>query len=79
MVAPIHHEEEPNLGEDFLMWPHPMNSSEALFVVDDAAKRATREVASRSHEGVQATLAKMGDAVTAVAWHQMTDNVMAKV
>lgn len=67
MVALVCHEEEPNLGELFFMWPHPTNSGEALFVVDDAAERATREVASQSHEGVQATLAKMGDLVATVA------------
>ena len=38
--------DELDLGEDCLLWPHSMNSGEALFVVDHATKRAAREVAS---------------------------------
>ena len=34
--------EELELGDDFFIWPHPMNSGEALFVVDDVAERAMR-------------------------------------
>ena len=44
-------EEELDLGEDSFGWPHPMRPNEALFVVDDAAERATREVASWIYEG----------------------------
>ena len=66
MVAPVRHEEEPDRGEVFFAWPHPTNSGEALFVVDDIAERATRKVFARSRKGVQASLDKMGDAVAAV-------------
>ena len=65
------------------MWPHHSNSDEAQFVLDDVAERATREAASRSHEGVQAALSKMGDAVAVIAQlgmeaqHQMIDEVVA--
>ena len=52
MAALVHHEEDSELGEDFFMWPHLMNSDEALFVVDDVAERATREATSQSREGV---------------------------
>jgi len=45
-------EEGLDLGEDSFMWPPPMRSSEVLSMVDDAAKRATREDASWGHEGV---------------------------
>jgi acyl dehydratase len=55
-----------DLGEDSFAWPHPMRSGEALFVVDDAAEQAAREVASRGREGVRTTLAKMGDAIAVV-------------
>lgn len=70
-----------DLGEDRLSWPHPMSSSESLFVVDDATERATREVASQSRERIQATLAEMGDAaamvarLSAEAYHRMIDEV----
>lgn len=47
------HEEDLELGEDFFIWPHPTNPSDAPFVVDDVTKRATRKVTSRSHEGIQ--------------------------
>ena len=30
--------DELDLGEDRLSWPHPTNSGEALFVVDDATE-----------------------------------------
>jgi hypothetical protein len=60
-------EEEPNLGEGSLVWSHPMCSDEVLFMVDDMAKRAKMEVASRSREGVEATLANIGDAIGVVA------------
>jgi hypothetical protein len=36
-------------------------------MVDDMAKRAKMEVASRSREGVEATLANIGDAIGVVA------------
>jgi hypothetical protein len=68
-------EEEPDLGEGSLAWPHPMCSDEVLFVVDDMAKRAAMEVASRGREGVEATLAKIGNMIGVVArlgievWH----------
>ena len=65
VVASIHHEEELDLGEDFFAWPHPTNSGEALFMVDDTLR--AREIASRGREGVQATLAKMSNAITVVA------------
>ena len=42
VAALVHHEEDSELGEDFFMWPHLMNSDEALFVVDDVAERAMR-------------------------------------
>ena len=70
-----------DLGEDSFMWPHPVCSDEALIVVDDAAKRATGEVASRGREGVEAILAKMCDAIVVVARlgvearHQMVGEV----
>lgn len=32
------HEKDLELDEYFFIWPHPMNPSEALFVVDDAAE-----------------------------------------
>ena len=57
-----------DLGEDSFMWPHPMCSGEALFVMDDAAERAMGEVASQGHEGVEVTLAKMCDAIAMVSW-----------
>ena len=46
MVTPPLHEEDLELGEDLFVWPHPTNSSEALFMVDDVAKRVTREATS---------------------------------
>ena len=67
MVALSLQEEDLELGEDFFIWPHPTNSSEALFVVDDAAERAMRETASWSHEGVRAALSEMSSAITVVA------------
>jgi hypothetical protein len=39
-------EEDSELGEDFFVWPHPTDPEKALFMVDDASKRATREAAS---------------------------------
>jgi hypothetical protein len=59
-------EEEPDLGEGSLAWPHPMCSDEVLFMVDDMAKRAMMEVASRGREGVEAALAKIGNAIGVV-------------
>ena len=59
--------DELDLGEDRLSWPHPTNSGEALFVVDDATERVTREVASQSCERIHATLAEMGVAAAMVA------------
>jgi hypothetical protein len=50
-------------------------------MVDDVAKRATREVASQGRKGVQTTLAKMSRMIAMVAplgieaWRQMTDEV----
>ena len=38
VVALSLHEEDLELGKDFIIWPHPTNPSEALFVVDDATK-----------------------------------------
>ena len=38
MSALVHHGEELELGGDFFMWPHPLDSCEALFVVDDVAE-----------------------------------------
>ena len=59
--------EDLELGEDFFVWPHPMDSDKALFVVDGVAKRTVREAVSQSHEGVRETLFKLGDAVIMVA------------
>jgi hypothetical protein len=59
--------EDLELGEDFFIWPHLMNSSEALFMVDGVVERATREATSQSHEGVQETLSRMGDTIVMVA------------
>ena len=67
MMTPSLREEDLEVGEDFFIWPHPMNSSEALFVVDDVAELATREAASRSYEGIWATLSKMGHTIILVA------------
>ena len=67
MATPSLDEEDLKLDEDFFIWPHPTNSSEALFVVDDAAERAMRETASWSHEGVRAALSEMSSAITVVA------------
>ena len=52
--------DEPVLGGDRFSWPHPTSSGEVLFMVDDAAERATKEVASRSRKRVWAALAEMG-------------------
>lgn len=38
MAALMHREEELTLGEDFFMWLDPMNSHEALFMLDDEAE-----------------------------------------
>lgn len=38
MAALSFREDDLELGKDFFMWPHPTYSSEALFVVDDAAE-----------------------------------------
>ena len=73
--------DELDLGEDCLLWPHSMNSGEALFVVDNETERAMRQVASKSHERIQVTLAEMGDAATTVstlsveAYRRMIDEV----
>ena len=48
------------LSGDIFSWPHPTSLGEVLFMVDDMAEQAMKEVASRSHERVQATLAEMG-------------------
>jgi hypothetical protein len=56
----------------------------ALFMVDDVAERAVGEAASRSHEGVWATLSKLGEVATVVAWLgteaqcQMIDEVVVQ-
>lgn len=59
-------EEETSLGEDPLVWPHPLNPHEALFEVHDAVEQATWGGASQSCEGVLATLSKLVDAATTV-------------
>lgn len=46
MVALSFRYDDLELGEDFFMWPQPMNYGEALFVVDDEVERAAREVTS---------------------------------
>jgi hypothetical protein len=74
-------EGEFDLGKDSFTWSHPTCSSEALLMVDDAAKRVAREVASQGRKGVQTTLAKMSDMIVVVARlgtearRQMTDEV----
>ena len=84
VAALICREKEFELGEDFFMWPHPVNFDEALFMVDDTAKRAMREVASWSLEGVWVALSKMGNAITMVAQlgvealQRMTNEVAAQ-
>ena len=62
------HEEDLELGEDFFVWSHPMDPRKALFMVDDASKRAMGEATSQSHEGVRETLSKLDDAIAVVAW-----------
>ena len=70
------------LGEVSFAWPHPVSSDKVLFVVDDTAERDASEVASRGHEGVVTTLAKMGNTIAMVARlgvearRQMTDEVV---
>ena len=65
MTTLVYHKEL-ELGGDFFMWPHPTNSGEVMFVVDDAVEQTTREVASRSREGLQVTLSKIGDAIAMI-------------
>jgi hypothetical protein len=61
-----------------------MSLGEALFVVDDATEWAMKEVASWSHERVQASLAKMGIIASTIARlgeearRQMIDDVEAQ-
>jgi hypothetical protein len=85
-IAVLHSplEGELGLGEDSFAWPHPTCLGEALFMTDDAVEGAAREVASWSHEGVQTTLAKMGDVIAVVARlgtkarRPMTDKVVVQ-
>ena len=73
-----------NLDEDLFSWPHPMSSGEALFVLDDAAERATRDIASRSRERVWVALAEMSIVAATIsrlgteARRQMIDDVEAQ-
>ena len=57
------HEEDLELGEDFFIWPRPMDPRKPLFMVDDASEQATWEAASQNHEGVWETLSKLGHVV----------------
>jgi hypothetical protein len=64
--ALIPHGEEVGLGEGPFAWPHPANSHEALFEVNDVAEQAMWGGASQSHEGVLVTLSKLADVAAAV-------------
>jgi hypothetical protein len=55
------------LDEGFFVWLHPTELDRALFMVDDVAKRAMGEATTQSHEGVRATLSKLGEVATMVA------------
>jgi hypothetical protein len=61
-----------------------MSLGEALFMVDDAAEWATKEVASCRHERVRPALAKMGIIAATIARlgkearRQMIDDVEAQ-
>jgi hypothetical protein len=46
----IPHGEKVGLGEGPFSWPHPVDSPEALFEVNDVAEQAMRGGASQSHE-----------------------------
>lgn len=59
--------DELDLVEALFSWPHPTSYSEALFMVDDVAERAVREVTTQSHERVQVALAEMGVVVATIA------------
>ena len=54
------------LGGDIFLWPHLTSSVEVLFVVDDMAEQATKEVTTQSRERVQLALAEMGIAATMI-------------
>jgi hypothetical protein len=62
----IPHGEEVGLGEGPFTWPHPADSCEALFEVNDVAKQAMWGGTSQSHEGVLMTLSKLADAAAVV-------------
>lgn len=52
--------------KDLLVWPHPMDPCEDLFMVSDVAKQLTWAGTSRIHRGILATLSKLVDAVATV-------------
>ena len=44
LCAPL--KDELDLGRDLFAWPHPKNSIEVLFLVDDTTERVMGEVTS---------------------------------
>ena len=66
MSALSSHALDLELGEDVFIWPHPIEFGKALFMVDDATERAMGEATFQSHEGVRATLSKLGEAAATI-------------